>query len=160
MSQSASLSSRLIRSPQDFQAALFLLLVCGIALWQALTLPLGTLNAIGPGLMPAVLAVLLAALSVVLLIDSLRHEGPAVSAPSLRGIVFVLGAFITFGLAVRPLGLVVAGPLAVVLSGFATSETRFGETLLFGLGMTAFCIGLFKVALGLPIPLAPWLLGY
>jgi hypothetical protein len=26
--------------------------------------------------------------------------------------------------------------------------------------MTAFCVGLFKFALGLPIPLAPWLLGY
>ena len=34
------------------------------------------------------------------------------------------------------------------------------QTLVVGALMTAFCIGLFKFALGLPIPLAPWLLGY
>jgi putative tricarboxylic transport membrane protein len=37
---------------------------------------------------------------------------------------------------------------------------RWKETILFGVLMTAFCIGLFKFALGLPIPLAPWLFGY
>jgi hypothetical protein len=26
--------------------------------------------------------------------------------------------------------------------------------------MTAFCLVLFKVVLGLPIPVAPWLIGY
>ena len=141
-------------------AALFLLLVCALAFWQALTLPIGSLNTIGPGMMPAALSVILAALSMILLIDSFKEDGPEMTAPSLRGIVFVLGAFIAFGLAVRPLGLVIAGPLAVVISGLATSETRFWETLLFGFGMTAFCAGLFKFALGLPIPLAPWLVGY
>lgn len=160
MSLNTNPSRPRIRSQQDFMAAIFLLLVCAVAFWQALALPIGTLNAIGPGMMPAVLSIILSILSGVLLVDSLKEDGPQVTAPSLRGIVFILGSFIAFGLAVRPLGLVVAGPLAVVLSGFATNETRFGETLLFGLAMTAFCIALFKFALGLPIPLAPWLLGY
>jgi len=61
---------------------------------------------------------------------------------------------------VRPPGLVVAGPLAIVIGAFASDEVRWKETLLFGAAMTLFCIGLFKFALGLPIPLAPWLLGY
>jgi hypothetical protein len=61
---------------------------------------------------------------------------------------------------VRPLGLVVAGPLAIVVSAFASDEVRWSETLLFGALMTAFCVGLFKFVLGLPIPLAPWLIGY
>ena len=134
--------------------------VCALAFWQAMQLPVGSLNAMGPGMMPAALSVLLAMLSVVLLIDSFKEAGPDITAPSFRGILFVLGAFVTFGLAVRPLGLAVAGPLAVIISGFASNETRFGETALFGLGMTAFCAALFKFALGLPIPLAPWLLGY
>jgi putative tricarboxylic transport membrane protein len=78
----------------------------------------------------------------------------------LRGPLFVLGAMVVFGMAVRPLGLAVAGPLAIAVSAFASSEVRWRETLVYGLAMTAFCIGLFKFALGLPIPLAPWLLGY
>ena len=72
----------------------------------------------------------------------------------------MLGAVVAFGLTVRPLGLVVAGPLAIVISAFASNEVRWGETLVVGVLMTAFCIGLFKFALGLPIPLAPWLIGY
>jgi putative tricarboxylic transport membrane protein len=67
---------------------------------------------------------------------------------------------LAFGVAVRPLGLVVAGPLAIVIGAFASDEVRWGETLVFGALMTVFCIALFKFALGLPIPLAPWLLGY
>ena len=51
-------------------------------------------------------------------------------------------------------------PLAIVIAAFASDETRWGETLVFGGLMTLFCIGLFKFALGLPIPLAPWVLGY
>jgi putative tricarboxylic transport membrane protein len=67
---------------------------------------------------------------------------------------------VAFGAAVRPLGLVIAGPLAIVIGAFASSEVRWSETLVVGTIMTVFCIGLFKFALGLPIPLAPWLLGY
>jgi len=67
---------------------------------------------------------------------------------------------VAFGLTVRPLGLVVAGPLAIVIAALASNEVRWVETIVVGLLMTIICIGLFKFALGLPIPLAPWLLGY
>lgn len=149
-----------IRSREDFYGAIFLLIICGLAFWQANTLTFGTLRQMGPGMMPAVLSVFLAILAGFLLYSSFKEDGPDVSRPSLRGIIFVIGAFIAFGLAVRPLGLAVAGPLAVILAGFASDETRLTENVLFGLGMTAFCVALFKFALGLPIPLAPWLLGY
>ena len=149
-----------IKSRQDFFGAIFLLVICGVALWQASLLTLGTLRQMGPGMMPTFLAIVLAGLALMLMVSALRESGPDLGATSFRGIVFILGAFIAFGLAVRPLGLAVAGPLAVILSGFASTETRLGESMIFGLGMTAFCIGLFKVAHGLPIPLAPWLIGY
>jgi hypothetical protein len=55
---------------------------------------------------------------------------------------------------------VVAGPLAVIIGSFASDEVRPIEAIVFGIVMTAFCVGLFKFALGLPIPLAPWLVGY
>ena len=47
-----------------------------------------------------------------------------------------------------------------VIGAFASDEVRWGETIVSASLTTAFCIGLFKFALGLPIPLAPWLLGY
>ena len=42
----------------------------------------------------------------------------------------------------------------------ASRETRPVETLIFGTVITIFCLLLFKFALNLPIPVAPWLIGY
>ena len=77
-----------------------------------------------------------------------------------RGPIFILGAAVAFALAVRPLGLAVAGPLVIVISAMASRETRLVEMLIFGTIITAFCLLLFKFALNLPIPVAPWLVGY
>jgi putative tricarboxylic transport membrane protein len=112
----------------------------------------------GPGALPKGLAMLLGGLGVVLLLNAFKSEGLA--RWSVRGPLFVLGALVLFGLTVRPLGLAVAGPVLIAAAGFASSEVRWRETLVFGLAMTVFCVGLFKFALGLPIPLAPWLVGY
>jgi putative tricarboxylic transport membrane protein len=104
--------------------------------------------------------VLLGLLGMLLVLASMLGEGPALGRWSIRGPVLILGALVAFGITVRPLGLVVAGPLAILVGALASDEVRWTETCIFGALMTAFCIGLFKFALGLPIPLAPWLLGY
>jgi putative tricarboxylic transport membrane protein len=153
-------SSFAIKAPQDFVGGLVLIAIAAFALWQSRELAAGSLGAMGPGMLPRGLAVLLGVLGMVLAVGALLQPGEELHRWSLRGMVFVFGAVIAFGLTVRPLGLAVAGPLAVIISGFASEETRWVETIVFGLVMTVFCIGLFKYALGLPIPLAPWLLGY
>ena len=114
----------------------------------------------GPGTLPKGLAVLLGALGALLVANSIFEKGTSLDRWSIRGPLFILGALVVFGLTVRPLGLIVAGPLAIMFSALASDEMRWKETILFGVLMTAFCIGLFKFALGLPIPLAPWLFGY
>jgi hypothetical protein len=49
-------------------------------------------------------------------------------------------------------GLLVAGPLVVLISGLADREIRWKELVIFAVVMTALCIGLFRYALKLPIP--------
>lgn len=143
---------------QDFFGGLAVIAVAGFAYWLARGLPAGAAGGMGPGTLPKGLALLLGGLGVVLLLNSFKSERLAPWA--IRGPLFVLGALVLFGLAVRPLGLAVAGPLAIAAAAFGSSEVRWRETLVYGLVMTLFCIGLFKFALGLPIPLAPWLVGY
>ena len=143
---------------QDFLGGLVIIAVAALAYWLARNLPAGAGGGMGPGTLPKGLALLLGGLGVALLFNSVNSE--RLARLSIRGPLFVLGALVVFGLAVRPLGLAVAGPFAIAAAAFSSSEVRWRETLLFGLLMTAFCIGLFKFALGLPIPLAPWLLGY
>jgi putative tricarboxylic transport membrane protein len=143
---------------QDFLGGVAIVAVAAFAYWLARDLPAGAGGGMGPGTLPKGLALLLGVLGVVLLLHASGSE--RLNRWPLRGPLFVLGAMVVFGMAVRPLGLAVAGPLAIAVSAFASSEVRWRETLVYGLAMTAFCIGLFKFALGLPIPLAPWLLGY
>jgi len=147
-------------SRQDFVGGLAIIAVAAFAYWLGRSLPSGAGGGMGPGTLPKGLAVLLGALGALLVANSIFEKGTRLTRWSIRGPLFILGAIVVFGLAVRPLGLVVAGPLAILVSALASNEVRWGETILFGVLMTAFCIGLFKFALGLPIPLAPWLLGY
>jgi putative tricarboxylic transport membrane protein len=145
---------------QDFVGGLIIIAIAAFAFWQASDLPIGTLGGMGPGMLPRGLALMLGLLGAWLVLDAVLEGRERLEPWSLRGPLFVLAAVVAFGAAVRPLGLVVAGPLAIVISAFASNEVRWIETLIFGLLMTVFCIGLFKLALGLPIPLAPWLIGY
>ena len=130
------------------------------AFWQAADLPIGTLGGMGPGMLPKSLAVLFGVLGALLVLGSVFEAGPPLEQWSIRGPVFVALAIVAFGLTVRPLGLVVAGPVAIVIAALASEEVRWVETIVVGVLMTAICVGLFKFALGLPIPLAPWLMGY
>jgi putative tricarboxylic transport membrane protein len=147
-------------SRQDFAGGLAIIVVAALAFWLSRDLPGGTGGGMGPGTLPKGLAVLLGALGALLVANAIFERGTRLERWSIRGPLFILGALVVFGLAVRPLGLVVAGPLAIAVSALASDEVQWVETIVFGLLMTVFCIGLFKFALGLPIPLAPWLLGY
>ncbi len=145
---------------QDFVGGLVVIAIAAFAFWQGSDLPMGTFGGMGPGMLPRGLAVVLGLLGALLILDAVLEPGQLVERWAIRAPVLVLGAVVAFGLTVRPLGLVVAGPLAILIGAFASDEVRWGETILFGALMTAFCVGLFKFALGLPIPLAPWLIGY
>lgn len=150
----------MIKSPQDAGAGVFLLLLAGVALWFSADLPVGSLRQLGPGMFPRAVAILVGVVGMLILLDSFLEAGPPLERWTLRAPVFILGAAVAFGFAVRPLGLVVAAPLVMVIGAYASPETRWREVIIFGGGMTVFCVGLFKFALGLPIPVAPWLIGY
>lgn len=150
----------MLNVPRDLGAGLFLIAVGAFAFWQSAGLDPGTLRQVGPGMVPRALAVLTLLCGIGIAVGVLFDRGERMERWFVRGPLFLLGAAVAFGLTVRPLGLVVAGPLAVIIGGFAGRDTRIVETLVFGAVMTVFCVVLFKILLGLPIPVAPWLIGY
>jgi hypothetical protein len=149
-----------LKSPQDFAAGLFLLAVAGVGYFGAWDLKTGTLGGMGPGLLPKVVAVLVAVFGVLLTVEAFLTEGHPLQRWSWRGPVFVLGAGVVFALTIRDWGLVVAGPLAVLLAACADKGVRAVEIVVFAIVLTVFCTVLFRFLLRLPIPLAPWYLGY
>jgi hypothetical protein len=148
--------------PQDLGAGLFLVAVSLIALWQGADLDAGTLRAMGPGMLPRALAVLtgLCGVGVATRPYWSGEVQEALEGWSLRGALLIMGAALFFAYAIRPLGFTVAGPVAILLAALGGRETRWVEIIVFAIVMTVFCTLLFRVALGLPIPVAPWLLDY
>lgn len=145
---------------QNLLGGILLIVIAAIAAVQGSTLSVGTLRHIGPGMIPLALAALIAFIGLLLIVMWLRKDRVGTGRWPLRGPVFILGAAVLFGLAVRPLGLTIAGPLLVVVAALASHETRWKEIIVFAIGMTIFCVLLFRYALTLPIPVAPWLIGY
>ncbi|GGH11349.1 hypothetical protein GCM10007036_08340 [Alsobacter metallidurans] len=141
-----------VRNPQDGAAGLFLLAVAAFALWQGADLPLGTLRSMGAGMLPTSLAVLVGLFGFILVVLAFLEDGPALERWNLRGPIFILGSVIVFALLIRTAGLAIAGPVAMLVSCFASDEVRWKEAVIFSVCMTAFCILLFKVMLSLPIP--------
>ena len=91
---------------------------------------------------------------------STRDGGTGTVPQAWRAPLCLVLAATAFGLSVRPLGLVVATPLSLLLAALASPDSRRNQSLWFALGMTVFCVVLFRQLLSLPIPLAPWLIGY
>lgn len=169
-------SSGLIKSQLDFAGGLFLLGLALLGLAGGFNLPTGTLSGIGSGLMPRAVSVLVGAFGVLLIVQSFLFEGDRLERWHLRGPVFVLGAVLVFAMLIRgstlnfggifgipvlfsikvpALGLIVAGPLAVVISSFAASDTKPREIVVFAIVMTLLSGLLFKEVLNLPIPYDP-----
>lgn len=146
---------------QDLAAGLFLIALGAIAGWQGSHLPIGSPRQIGPGLLPCALAALTGLSGLALALRSLRQKnGAKLGRWGVRGPLFVLGAAVFFGLTIRSIGLVVAGPGVVLIAVLASPERRWREALIFALSMTLFCVVLFKLLLQLPIPLLPILIGF
>jgi hypothetical protein len=169
-------SAGLVKSQLDLAGGLFLLALALLGLAGGFNLPTGTLSGIGSGLMPRVVSVLVGAFGVLLIVQSFMSEGDRLEAWHLRGPVFVLGAVLVFAMLIRgstlnfggvlgipligsiripALGLIVAGPLAVIISAFAAKDTRPVEIVAFAVVMTLLSGLLFKEMLNLPIPYDP-----
>jgi putative tricarboxylic transport membrane protein len=72
-----------------------------------------------------------------------------------RGPLFITAATIVFGVTVRPLGLVFASFISLMVSAYATDEIRWIETIIWAAVLTLFCGLLFPYGLNLPLQLWP-----
>lgn len=148
-------SSSFIRSPQDFWGGLVLLLLAMFAFWAAWPLPGMRGFAFGPGTAPRMFAVILGALGAAVMVTGVLTRGPKLERYAWRGPLFITASTIAFALCIRPLGLVIASFVSIMLAAAATEEVRWGETVIVAIALTVFCSILFPYGLNLPMPLWP-----
>jgi hypothetical protein len=164
----------LIRGPQSLVGGLALIAVARLALYLSSDLSQGTLRAIGPGMLPRWLAMAVGFCGVVLVALAFIKDGDRIEPSTWRGPVFVALGIMAFALTIRPvaidlafgplhigpfttpgLGMIIAGPLGMIIGGYATPEARLRDLVILGFGLTAFCMVLFGDLLNLPIPIFP-----
>ena len=145
-----------IRNQTDFAAGL-LAMAFGlfVAVYAAVHYKLGTAVRMGPGYFPAWIGGLLALLGLALALSSLRVDGPPLHRMQLRPVLFVLGGSVVFGYALKPLGLVAATVLLVLIGAAGGREFRWREVLALAAALALFASLVFVTGLGLPFPLWP-----
>jgi hypothetical protein len=143
----------LIRGPQNFVSGVALVALALFAIWLVRDLPQGTLRAMGPAMLPRWLAIGVGLCGAALALIGLLRDGDGLEKWTFRGPVMVALGIVAFGITIRMFGLVVAGPLALIIGGFGSDETRPKELVIFAVIMTAFCIGLFRYLLNQPMPI-------
>jgi putative tricarboxylic transport membrane protein len=144
-----------VLNQQDFYGGMSLILLALTAFVASNELPGMRGFAFGPGTAPRLFAFTLALLSLIVVISGLMSKGPQISAYNLRGLVFILGAILTFAATIRTLGLVIASFASIVICAAAAADVKWRETVVWAAILTAFCSILFPWGLNLPFQLWP-----
>lgn len=119
--------------------------------WRSM--PLGTAGEPGPGLMPFVLGLVLAALG---LAAAAGREWPR-PVPLAPGRTLAAAVVIVaWPLALPRLGFALTTVLALLLLGRLVDEARWTRLALFSVVLTAASVLLFRVLLLVPLPVGPW----
>ena len=147
----------MIRSTKDFWTGLIYLFFGVSAILIARDYGMGTALRMGPAYFPTVLGWLLIAIGAISVIRSFIVQGTPIGAFAIRGLALVIVSVIVFGLLVKGAGLIVALPVLVIISAYASNQFRWGPTLSLAAGLTLFCVFVFLKGLGVPLPiLGPW----
>jgi hypothetical protein len=158
-----------ISNIEDFLSGLIFVVVGLAAFIVATGYPLGTPARMGPGLLPLYLGGLLVLIGLGVCLQSLslrEREAPIKEAngprPSfgersrlLRPVICVVAGLMAFALLVKPLGLVIAITLLVLIVTQAESGFPIWKALLLGPLLALMAVLIFVFGLNLPFPVWP-----
>lgn len=144
-----------VRGPQDFVGGVALMAIAIFALWASSDLQGMRGFSFGAGTAPRMFGYLLLALGAGVALMGILNDGPKVSNFAWRGPLFVSLAILSFAVCIRPMGMIFSALSSFLIAALGTHETRWKETLIVGICLTAFCALLFPYALGLPLQMLP-----
>src|SRR5829696_2788743 len=90
-----------IRAPQSLAGWLVLIALAALALWLTRDLDQGTLNTMGPAMLPRWLAIGVGLSGLALLAAAFLKAGDLLERWSLRGLVFAIAAILAFAVTIR-----------------------------------------------------------
>jgi hypothetical protein len=142
------------RNPKDFWPGIIYIAIGVTAIIIGQDYKMGTALKMGPAYFPFILSSLLILIGLISLVRSFIKPGSPLGSFALKGMLLVTAATILFGLTLRGGGLIIALPLLVISSAYASSRFNWRHSIMLAIGLTAFCILIFLKGLGVPIPIA------
>ncbi|WP_300300831.1 tripartite tricarboxylate transporter TctB family protein [Ferrovibrio sp.] len=151
------MAAPIIRNPKDFLSGLMFIAFGAAFIYIAQDYTFGSPRRMGPAFFPVVLAIILVLIGLVVAVRGLLVTEDPPRGFTWRGLLLVIVSTLLFGALVRGAGLVVATPVLVCISAFASHLFKWKITAIIAIGLTAFCVIVFVYALGLPMPvIGPW----
>ena len=143
----------LTRNPKDFWPG-FIYMAFGIsALIIARDYKMGTALKMGPAYFPAIVSSLLVLVGVISVVRSFVKEGSPIGSFTVKGLFIIAASTLVFGFILRGAGLIIALPVFVISSFYASRWFNWRHSIMLAVGVSAFCIIVFLKGLGVPIPL-------
>jgi len=127
----------------------------GAAIHAMMSLRLGTIFQMGPGLFPAGVGILLAVLGLVLLVGGLVKQGAPIEF-DLRSIVYICLSVGAFALLIRSFGLVPAITAVVAIASRADARLSPLGVAILSLVLSGMAVLIFQVGLKLSLSAFNW----
>lgn len=146
------------KSQRDLVAGLLFVLTGVAFAWGATEYEFGNAANPGPGYFPFGLGVLLAFLGGLVLFKAMTVEtqdGEPIGSIGWRPLLVVVATIVLFAFGLPRLGLPLAVALVAFVVSFAGRDAKAWEAALLAVGLALFCWLVFKVGLGLNLPVTP-----
>ncbi|MEI7670689.1 MAG: tripartite tricarboxylate transporter TctB family protein [Deltaproteobacteria bacterium] len=142
-----------IRNGRDFYAGLFFFFVGMVTVLEARGYSVGTARNMGPGYFPILLGYLLLIVGGGTAVRGLWLKGEGIRISSIRPLLMVSGAVLSFAFLLKPVGLIAALIALVFISCLGSRGFRFRDMVILYFVLVAIATLLFVYTLGLPLPL-------
>jgi hypothetical protein len=141
------------RNAKDFWTGFIYIFVGVAALIISRDYDMGTAVKMGPAYFPTILSILLMIIGIISIVRSFLKSGSPIGAVAWRGLVLIVVSTLLFGMIVRGAGVLIALPLLVIVSSFASVRFSWKTSLAEAAGITIFCTLVFLKGLGVPLPI-------
>ena len=151
----------MIKNPKDFWSGVMFASI-GFAfaiIVKVYEYPMGTASRMGAGYFPYVLGNIMGVLGLIIIGQSLLTSGEPITKFAWRPLVWVLSAFVIFGLTAKLVGLVIAILLLVIISSYGGHEHRWKEAIISSVILAVTSVAVFVYGLKLPFPIWPEFFG-
>lgn len=128
---------------------------CFVSIYTITRLELGSGMQMGPGMFPAALGMLLAALGLAILVPALRHDR-GLPRVEWRPAMAVLSSILVFAVTIRPFGLLPAIVALTLIATRADSRLSILGTMILAAVLATIAFLIFHVGLGATLPILNW----